>query len=232
MRFVESASATAEPRPAPTTQPVVGDALAQGLRLPLNALRASLETLAAQLGPRNEGQVMLRAILEEVHLLGRNVDKLLDFTKPGAPHPMPCTVEEIARNVRRSLTPAQRDRFSWEPHLGAGQLEVDAPMLTRILAQLIENSFEAGSERVCFVSSRDGQYTRFSITDDADGRFDPEDAAGPFHSTKPNRLGLGLTLVHRDLAAQGGWLEFERTPNGGTRARVTVPNRMVREDAA
>ena len=75
MRFVDSISAAAEIQPSPEADRDVGAALACGLQLPLAALRASIETLASEVEPR-ERKVMLNAVLEEVD--GKTRDILAD----------------------------------------------------------------------------------------------------------------------------------------------------------
>jgi hypothetical protein len=45
-----------------------------------------------------------------------------------------------------------------------------------------------------------------------------------FVSTKPNRLGLGLTLARRDIELLGGSLRFLRNRHGGSLAMVSVPD--------
>ncbi len=232
MRLVESHSATTEMHPAHGAPPEFGAAIAKGLHLPLTALRASAETLRRELRARDAGQVMVRAIIDEVELLGRNVEKLLEYTNAPTPRSASCSIEEITSSVRHELAPEHRKRFVVLHAHDLGTIEVDGPMLAHTIGLLVENAFEAGGTCVQLETHCRGNHTCFTVVDDATTHFEPQEAAGPFQSTKPNRLGLGLSLVHRDLAAQGGWLELVRDPQVGTRAMVTIPNRLTAEGAA
>jgi two-component system, LuxR family, sensor kinase FixL len=44
----------------------------------------------------------------------------------------------------------------------------------------------------------------------------------PFVSTKPNGMGLGLSICHSIVEAHGGRLESEPNPGGGTIFRFTL----------
>ncbi|NNE42789.1 MAG: hybrid sensor histidine kinase/response regulator, partial [Gemmatimonadetes bacterium] len=45
----------------------------------------------------------------------------------------------------------------------------------------------------------------------------------PFFTTKPDGLGLGLSISHSIVTAHGGRLWFTRPPGGGTIFHFTVP---------
>jgi len=171
-------------------------------------------------------------VQKEVDLLGRNVQKLIDFTKPARPHPLVCTIEEISIAALGEVPQRKREELRVTTTTTEGRLEIDGPILTSALRRLVENSFEAGCEHVHLEAHQDERFTRFVIIDSGPGGFEPTEAASPFQSSKPNHLGLGLALVHRDLSMLGGWLEFHQSPDGETQAIVTVPNRPSREEAA
>ncbi|MFT5688784.1 MAG: CheY-like chemotaxis protein [Planctomycetota bacterium] len=57
--------------------------------------------------------------------------------------------------------------------------------------------------------------------------FDTEWATQAFHSTKPNRLGLGLTLARRDVQLLGGDLHIEALASGAVRVALSLPTRSI-----
>lgn len=211
--------------PAPAPTPGLGDALHQGLGLPLLALRASMESLHDELASENGGRVFLSGALREVELLGRNVQDLLDFTRMPVAMPLSCTIDEIAGNARRLLIKNQRDRLLIAKPQRSRAIEIDGPLVSIALHRLLANAFEAGSEHVLLSIEQSSESTQFAVVDSAPGSFDPSWALEPFHTTKPNHLGLGLALVRRDVAVLEGVFELERSGLGGTSAAIRVPNR-------
>lgn len=198
-------------------------ALSHGLNLPLSALRASMEALSSELGEL-PGQHVLTGALEEVERLGRNVRDLVDYAKVEVPAPLPCTVDEIVRSARNGLPRDVRSRVLLARTPSAYELVVDGPILGRALRRLIDNALEAGSDTVLVLARQDSRHTTFTVIDGAAGAFDPQWAEEPFHSTKPNHMGLGLTLTRRDVVLLDGQLELRVGADRRTRAVVTVPN--------
>lgn len=208
--------------PTPQPHPLLAHALSSALNLPLGALRASMETLAQELG-RTERVSTLPAVLAEVDRIGRSVRDLIDYTQPPEPLPLVCTLQEIAAAARNELPESERTRVSLACHDARSRILVDGPIVSRCLRRLLENAFEAGAPTVLVVSRRDGDGARFTVVDDASLDVDTDWALEPFHSTKSNHLGLGLHLVTRDLALLGGSLELTTSPQGTTCAEVRVP---------
>ena len=66
------------------------------------------------------------------------------------------------------------------------------------------------------------------ICDDSGSGIDAElmpRMTEPFFTTKPDGLGLGLSIVHTIVGAHGGDLSFEASPLGGLRVVVALPHR-------
>jgi K+-sensing histidine kinase KdpD len=210
--------------PANTPTHALGKALQQALGLPLCALRASMESLHDELTSESGGRAHLSGALREVELLGRNVQNLLDFARTPVARPLPCTIDEIVGGTRRLLSRERRERLLVATPPRARAIEIDGPLVSIALQRLLANAFEAGSDHVLFSVEQTSETTRFAIVDSAPGSFDPRWALEPFHTTKPDRLGLGLPLVRRDVAVLEGVFELERFELGGTSAAIRVPN--------
>ena len=72
----------------------LGAVLAQGLDLPLNALRASMESLCSSLRGSEHGSDLVDGVLEEVERLGHNVRGLVELATPPILQPLRCTATE------------------------------------------------------------------------------------------------------------------------------------------
>lgn len=206
-------------------------ALTQALDRPLNALRASMETLGQEVLGARDGELRMGGVLREVERLGDNVHKLVEFASPPVPCSSPCTLEEILRGARARLEPEQRSRVLGAQS-GACELHVDGPLLTRCLHRLLENALEASPEFVLVVLRCERELLSLSVIDDAPGNFAAQRdwQPLPFHTTKPNHLGLGLVLTQRDIALLNGRLEFFSSPGGETCVRMTIPVSLQKEN--
>jgi signal transduction histidine kinase len=202
-------------------------ALAQGLDTPLAALRATMESLSLELVQRNVGLSPLRldGVLREVERLGRNVRELCDLASPPVPRPLACSLEEIVHAARRALPCEQRARVVCARCEAGANLEVDGPLLAGCLRRLLENALEATDGIVLVVARLEAGAPSFTVVDEAPSELGPDWRPIPFRSTKPNHLGLGLTLTHRDVALLNGRLEFLSTPGGRTSVRITLPSK-------
>jgi signal transduction histidine kinase len=96
-------------------------------------------------------------------------------------------------------------------------VSVDAVQIEQVLVNLLRNSAEALSDagrhdgRIVVTALRDGASVAVEVRDNGPG-FDPgvaERAAAPFTTTKPEGLGLGLSLAKSIVEAHGGTLSIE-----------------------
>ena len=58
----------------------------------------------------------------------------------------------------------------------------------------------------------------YGLADDAE-----EKMFTPFYTTKPDGMGIGLSVCHSIIQTHGGTLNFERNPEGGAILWFTVP---------
>jgi len=219
----------AQSKPERWLQSTDGDAsfsraLSQGLDTPLTALRAAMETLGHELRSGEDvGALRIEGVLEEVELLGKNVRELCELASSPVPRPLNCTLDEIVNSARAPLTPEQRRRVLAARREPAEALRVDGPLLAQALRRIIENALEATDDFVLLHAHVDGGHARFSVLDGSQSELGPDWRPTPFRTTKPNRLGLGLTLTQRDVSLLDGTLEFPSMPNGRTCVRISIP---------
>lgn len=203
-------------------------ALSQGLDTPLSALRAAMESLNQELQLKNGAGVQpmrLDGVLREVDRLGKNVRELCAFASPPVPRPLACSLEEIVYAARAQLAPELRARVVAARCEPGEPLEVDGPLLSGCLRRLLENALEATDELVLVIARREADCASFCVIDDAPSALGPDWKPVPFRSTKPNHLGLGLTLAQRDVGLLNGRLEFLSTPGGETCVRITIQSK-------
>ena len=104
---------------------------------------------------------------------------------------------------------------------------MDRVRLAAAVEQLLTNAVEAmpgGGELGIKVSSSGGKQ-RLEISDGGEGieKKNLESVFHPFFTTRPGKMGLGLTLARNVAKAHGGTLELFSTHGGGARAVIELP---------
>ena len=126
---------------------------------------------------------------------------------------------------------------------GGGAFFVDRDLLAKALFHILENSIEAITRRPMGKRSRTIQVSLFgdggdigvSISDRGEGisKKNLKRIFEPFFSTRPDRVGLGLTFAKRVVEEQEGSIRVESRLKKGTTATLTFPTdrrRIVRRE--
>jgi two-component system, LuxR family, sensor kinase FixL len=118
--------------------------------------------------------------------------------------------------------------FDLDPR--ARWVKADAVQVQQVLINLVRNAIEAmrdASDRHLVISTRAAAPRMIEIlVEDSGPGIDPRRAEtlfAPFHSNKPEGLGVGLSLCRTIVEAHGGTIEAEPRPGGGARFRFTLP---------
>jgi signal transduction histidine kinase len=220
----------------------VASFLAHQLKNPLAALRLAAENGSLALGsgeaPPNREQALesLRIIRDEARRLSALLDRFRDLA-PSALESHSASSETdlgalldvcAARAEIAGASVAIRFPVEADPGL---MVAGDRGLLEQAFWNLFANSIEAGKEsaggklRIAVTVSVEGGEAEALILDSNRG-IDP--ALVPRlgrerFTTKAEGTGLGLMLVHRILAAQGGSLELFAAESGGLGARARLP---------
>jgi two-component system, NtrC family, sensor kinase len=101
-----------------------------------------------------------------------------------------------------------------------------------VLTNLAVNAVRAtpSGGRVTLVAATGDEGSVILTVDDDGPGIAPDDVLrllSPFATGEAAGTGLGLAIVTELVALHGGDLALERRPEGGTRARVTLPDAAV-----
>jgi hypothetical protein len=168
------------------------------------------------------------------------VQRILDLAQQPSGEGQPAVVADALRPIRESLEMIARHHrvaLRWELPEPLGRCRVaDGASLAMAVENLILNALEAGGETVCLEVRRAGAQLEFCVRDNgpglspvsspgdpdgggavsterirpARGEFDSEVWFEPFMTSKPEGLGLGLSLVRRAAVLLGGEVRHER----------------------
>ena len=185
------------------------------------------------------GEAMERAT-EQVLRAGQIIRRLRDFVARGEGE---RRHENLAKLIEEASALAQvgiketgvRISFALDPRVEV--VFADKIQIQQVLLNLIRNAMEAMQDvvaRQLIVETRqiDGQTVEVSVADTGAG-IDPDVAARlfqPFVSTKPQGMGVGLSISRTIVEAHGGRLWVEPNPGGGAVFRLTLKTNIEEED--
>ncbi len=209
--------------------------LAHEIRNPLVAISNSAKLLKRDVNLNEEDLELMGVIVEETDRLNKIVTNFLQFARPREPVFLESDIREVIEEVLRLLKKDTRwnDRIKihlrCEPELP--KVRLDADQMHEVFWNLLINALEAMPDEgiikieVMTVSMRDLPGLQVRISDTGIG-IAPEDVANifePFHTSKPQGIGLGLSIAHRIVEAHKGILEVESEIGKGTTFIVTLP---------
>lgn len=164
----------------------------------------------------------LSVALQQLSLTEEHVKRLLSLSRQREEHAMPGSVRAIMEDVLRLVGPVcQHGRVDLQaPQVGDMPLAwttADTEGLRTALLNLVLNGVEAagpdGTVKICCRES-DSQLL-LEIADSGSGP--PESVRDtlfePFVTTKPEGVGLGLSLVKQAIELQGGSVQWNRRAN-------------------
>ena len=222
-RFSASAPEHSFPSSAgPCRDQAFDEAIEKALLTPLTALRASVEGIVSELRGRARPPAAIAGVLAEIDRLTQNVQSLMEYSGDICSRPLDCSLREILRTATRRLPATDQERLLVAAPTERQVLETDAVLAGRLLHRLIENALEACDGDVLIRARHEGTRCVFSVVNRCANADQAPDAA-PFHTSKPNRLGLGLAVARREAEALGGSLHARIGPEGSVRATLEVP---------
>ena len=138
-------------------------------------------------------------------------------------------VAEVVR-ILRSDSLLRNVTLSFEPPPARMRVAGDRIQLQQVILNLVLNAFDAASERdglreVSVSMDVGSDQVTVAVCDSGDG-IDPvtiPQIFEPFFSTKPNGMGMGLTIARSIIKAHGGQISARRNPERGSTFEIALP---------
>ncbi len=204
--------------------------VAHEVRNPLGVIRASVQMLDQEMTGECATADMTQMMLQEIDRIDSVVNALLDFGRPsdsqfGAVEPLRLIEEvvlltnQFARQQRVEIV----TRISGElPRVWA-----DQDRLKQVFINLISNAIQAMPHggRLSIEAAAAQDFLRLAFSDTGTGISAEEQQRifDPFHTTRAEGSGLGLSIVHRIVDAHNGFITVDSEPGRGATFIVGLP---------
>lgn len=210
-------------------------ALAHEVRQPLAAVSSYLRATdqLMQFGETGKVQAGLERAAEQAARATQLIDRLRDFVKKGEPirrnEDLAAAIEEVAA-LALVGTEGQKIKLELHLHPRAWLASFDKISIQQVLLSLIKNAVEAvrdSAERTIVVSTAPIEAGMIEIrVTDSGGGIAPEVRARlfqPFVTTKPNGIGVGLSICRSIVEQHGGRIGAAESGSGGATFCFTIP---------
>lgn len=205
--------------------------LAHEVRNPLTSIKMLGQVLHGRLKEEPENQKMLRSMTKEIDRLDRIIQEMIDRTRPGELH---VAWDDLNRQVEDVISVAEESLSAQHVHIernlspGIPKIHMDAARVKQVLWNLVLNAREAmpnGGRIIVSTRKAGDNLVEISIEDSGHGiaSGDTDRIFQPFFTSKPEGVGLGLTMSRKIVEKHGGSLLLEHRPVGGALATVKLP---------
>jgi signal transduction histidine kinase len=205
--------------------------LAHEIRNPLTSIKMLGQVLHKRLKDRSEDRKMLGSLVKEIDRLDRIIQELIERTNPGELsrtwNDLNEPVAEVLQVVAESLH-AQHILIEQHPSQDLPEILLDRKKLKGVIWNLVLNAMEAmpkGGQLIVATDIVDNAFVEISVADTGPGiaADDAEQFFQPFFTTKPEGVGLGLTMSRKIVEKHGGNLRLSNRLDGGTKASIRLP---------
>jgi PAS domain S-box-containing protein len=211
--------------------------LAHEINQPLGAIANYAQGCARRLRAGSIDSAALLPVVEEIAgealRAGEIIRRLRDLVRKESPQQDAVDVNGLVRDSMRRIEPEAR-KLGVHVQL---DLAADLPLVAcdgiqieQVLLNLLLNGVEAvqtsgnGDRTLAVRTAAKGDGVEVAICDSGIGIPEPPtDVFAPFFTTKPNGLGMGLSISRSIIEAHGGELSAVRNPDHGSTFRFTLP---------
>ncbi len=210
----------------------VAAAFAHEVRNPLNAISMGLQRLRAEFAPEPRDQYtrFVELMQSEVRRLNTIVEQFIGLARPLPLKPVTIMVSELLEDVQALVEAEARGAgvsVRVEPTRTSATVIADRDHLRQVLLNLVLNAAQAmrgrgGSVTLAATTTRDGAVITVADTGPGIAADVLPRIFDPYFTTRPDGLGLGLTISRRIVEAHGGALGVDSRP-GRTVFTMTLP---------
>ena len=212
--------------------------IAHQVRNPIVSIGGYTKRLQKNFPPSPKSESYLGQILQETMKLENMIHRVEEYVHVPKPVYKREVVQEVVETALRLFskeTPAKELSFKIESAglKEEGFLFIDKALVTRALSQILKNSVEAMAiaplkkkkMAVGITLFHEGEDIAIAVSDKGEGiaKRDQKFIFEPFFSSRPDHVGLGLTLVKRIMGEHGARVRVESRLKKGTTVTLYFP---------
>lgn len=224
--------------------------LAHELNQPLSAIENYCTGCVTRLQAGNYREEELLSVMTKAGLQAERAAKIIgrvrDFVRKSEPRRARIDLSETLEDaIAFAEIDARRSggRILTQVRAELPPVFADRIMIEQVVVNLVRNALESMSatptaRRVVVVGARaveveGGEGVEVSVADRGPGiaESEREQLFMPFHTTKPNGMGMGLNICRSIVEFHDGHLEIADNPGGGTVFSFILPSGVEREPA-
>jgi len=200
----------------------------------INLLAEAANRWLAQVPPNvDEARVFVGRVIASAKHAGQVIRRIRDFSRATTTHYIPVEPATVVREAV-ALVEHESRRLGVMIELAVPAslplVSADPLQIKQVIVNIAVNAFQAmaseeasGYDKVVSIGAkRENDFVAFRITDTGHGIADVAKVLEPFYSTKPEGLGLGLSICKRIVEDHGGALHI-KSGRGGTEVDFSLP---------
>jgi two-component system sensor histidine kinase TtrS len=211
--------------------------IAHELNQPLTAIttnaRACVRMIAAGRADTGTCSEVMTKIAEQAERAGEVIRHIRRFVRKEEPEMAPVAVADMFETVLVLMRQDARNAgvaLHRQVGFGADTVMAQRTQIEQVLLNLVRNAVEAMTDqlrerRVLLLARRSGDLVEIRVVDTGPGigKGSPEHLFEPFVTTKPQGVGVGLSISHGIVEAHGGRLRVDSTPGIGATFFFSLP---------
>jgi PAS domain S-box-containing protein len=218
--------------------------IAHQVRNPISSIGGFTQRLLKGFLSSSKSTSYLNQILRETKSLEKMIQQMEDYVLIPRPIFQKEKIQEVVEASFQIISGEAKKRgvsfyLKTEISEGDGFFFIDRDLVIKALSRILENSLEAIT-RIPVIKKRKiievalfkaGESVGVSVTDRGEGiaKKNLDRIFEPFFSTRPDRVGLGLTFAKRVVEEHGGRIQVESRLKRGTTVIMTIPKDRRRQ---
>ena len=200
------------------------------IKNPLSAINTLVQVMQEEMPTGEALKSSLVTIENELEYLNLILSEIVKYSEPESGHQQVVSVDEVLHGVQVLLhTEARLHGVKLVLHTKPGFYVFGTPQgVKKIFFNLIFNAMQACEKMGGIVdveTSQEAGFVLVKINDSGPGLPEtvPDDIFEPYVTTKPDGVGLGLTIVKENLRNMHGSIKATNRPEGGAQFTVRMP---------
>ena len=226
----------------------IAEGIAHQFRNPVASIGGYANRLAKAISSDVKARSYVDQILEETGRLETILQRVEEYAELPQPTLRREKIQEMVETALSNFSKLAKEKgvsvqLNTDNLSGDGQLYIDRRQMVKVLGHILENSLEAltkvavekSKKTLAVTLTDDGETVEVSVADKGPGIVakNMSQIFEPFFSTRPDRVGLGLTFARRVMKEHGGKVKVESQLRKGTKVTLYLPKdrrRKVRRE--